>query len=53
MLVIITAILGDIEFSQSFSNETSYSVVADHKPSSQVTAMANNYLAIYLTVSFS
>ena len=32
----LTAISGDIEFSRSFSNEASYSVVADHKPPTQV-----------------
>ena len=28
----LTAISGDTEFSRSFSNEASYSVVADRKP---------------------
>ena len=32
VLKMLTAISGYTEFSQSFSNETSYSVVVDYKP---------------------
>ena len=40
LLLTMYVILGDTEFSRSFSNEASYAVVADYKPPPQVTAMA-------------
>ena len=40
MLIVSYVISGDTEFSQSFSNEASYAVVADYKPPPQVTVMA-------------